>query len=72
MIGVLQFVEGDAVRFKSNVQPTADEKRWRAEFRAEGLPPAEKEVGIPFDFVTMHVLAHNLRSSEGELDTDRG
>jgi len=70
MICVLQLVEGDAVRFESVIQPTPDEKRWRAEFRAEGLPRAEEEVVIPFDFVTLHMIPRKLKPSEGELEAD--
>lgn len=70
MICVLQLVEGDAVRFESVVQPTPDEKRWRADFRAEGLPRAEKEVAIPFDFVTLHIIPRKQKPSKGDLEAD--
>jgi hypothetical protein len=54
MICSLQLVEGDAVRFECDAQPTLVEKRWRADFVAEGLPAVDKDVAVPLEFVSLY------------------
>jgi hypothetical protein len=54
LICTVQLVEGEAIRFESDIHPTPDGKQWRAEFRADGLPAAEEDVSIPLDAVSLY------------------
>lgn len=56
LICTVQLVEDQATRFESDIQPTPDGKRWRAEFRADGLPAVDEDVSIPLDSVSLYLV----------------
>jgi hypothetical protein len=56
LICTIQLIEGEAIRFETDAEPTPDGTRWRAVFRARHLPPADEDVQIPLEFVNLYLV----------------